>query len=234
MSSSLRRGALAATALLISIASLSACAAGNDAQTLGVKPDNAETSVGDIKIQNATVITQPQGGQGQAAVSATLFNDGTEEQTLDSVTLPGTKATVKLSPATGSGPITVAPGGSVVLGGKGNPAGVVENSAEAGRLGDVQRIVFRFSETGDVPVDAFVVPAADYYRDYGPSSVPQPPSSPAASPTGSAPAEGAHGNEAEDGEHGDSGEHGGEPEGGEHSGEPTPSDSASASQNAGH
>ncbi|WJY51195.1 DUF461 domain-containing protein [Streptomyces chengbuensis] len=233
MSSSLRRGALAATALLFSIASLSACAAGNDAQTLGVRPDNAETSVGDIKIQNATVITQPQRGvQGQAAVSATLFNDGTKEQTLDSVTLPGTKSTVKLSPATGAGPITLAPGGSVVLGGKGNPSGVIENSGEAGELGDVQRIVFRFSETGDVTLDAFVVPAADYYRDYGPSSLPQPPaSSPAASPTGSAPAEGAHGNEAEDGE---SGEHSGETEGGEHSGETTPSDSASASQNAGH
>ncbi|AWI29792.1 DUF461 domain-containing protein [Streptomyces sp. ICN441] len=232
MSSSLRRGALAATALLIPIATLSACAAGNDAQTLGVRPDNPETSVGDIKIQNATVITQPQPGvQGQATVSATLFNDGTQEQTLDSVTLPGTQSAVKLTPATGSGPITVAPGGSVVLGGKGNPSGIIENSAEAGRLGDVQRIVFRFSETGDVPIDAFVVPAADYYRDYGPSNLPQPP---AASPTGSAPAQdGAHGDEAGHGDEAEGGDHGA-PEDGEHGGEPTPSDSASASQDAGH
>ncbi|RNL71723.1 DUF461 domain-containing protein [Streptomyces sp. I6] len=233
MSSSLRRGALAATALLIPIASLSACAAGNDAQTLGVRPDNAETSVGDIKIQNATVITQPQPGvQGQAAVSATLFNDGTEEQTLDSVTLPGTQSAVKLSPATGSGPITLGPGGSVVLGGKGNPSGVIENSDEAGRLGDVQRIVFRFSETGDVPIDAFVVPAADFYRDYGPSNLPQ---TPAASPTGSAPAqEGAHGDEAEDGQAVEGGDHGAAEESDGHGSEPTPSDSASASQDAGH
>ncbi|AWK09844.1 DUF461 domain-containing protein [Streptomyces spongiicola] len=230
MSSSLRRGALAATALLIPIASLSACAAGNNAQTLGVRPDNAETSVGDIKIQNATVITQPQPGvQGEAAVSATLFNDGTEAQTLDSVTLPGTQNPVRLSPATGSGPITVAPGGSVVLGGKGNASGIIENSDEAGRLGDVQRIVFRFSETGDVPIDAFVVPAADFYRDYGPSNLPEPTT---ASPTGSAPAEGgAHGDEAEGGEDGG---HGAAEDGGEHGGEPTPSDSASASQDPGH
>ncbi|GFH36736.1 DUF461 domain-containing protein [Streptomyces pacificus] len=214
MSSSLRRGALAATALLIPLASLSACAAGNNAQTLGVRPDNAETSVGDIKIQNATVIAPQSGVQGEAAVSATLFNDGTEEQTLDSVSLPGSQTEVKLSPAAGSGAITVAPGGSVVLGGQGNPSGIIEDSSQAGGLGDVQRIVFRFSETGDVPIDAFVVAAAGFYRDFGPSNLPE---APTASPTGSATAEdGGHGDEAESG------------------GEPAPSGSASASQGAGH
>lgn len=77
MSSSLRRGALAAAATAFSIAALSACAAGTDAQTLEVKPDNAETAVGDIKIQNAIVITQPvTDSPGPAVVSATLFNTG--------------------------------------------------------------------------------------------------------------------------------------------------------------
>ncbi|MGW7368794.1 DUF461 domain-containing protein [Streptomyces sp. NPDC054841] len=218
MSSSLRRGALAATALAISIASLSACAAGNNAQTLEVKPDNAETSVGDIKIQNAVVITQAEPkAEGPAVVSATLFNNSTEEQTLEALTLPGTTATVKLTSAKGSGPVTLPAGGSIVLGGEGNAAAVIENSAA--KNGDVQTIAFRFSETGDVRIDAFVVPATSYYKEYGPTGAPQAPAeSPAATPTGSptgsptAPPEGEHGGEATT----------------------TPPDSASASHDSGH
>lgn len=71
MSSSLRRGALAAAAIAFSIASLAACGAGHNAQTLEIKPDNAATSVGDIKVQNAVVITQPDlESTGPAVVSA--------------------------------------------------------------------------------------------------------------------------------------------------------------------
>lgn len=91
MSSSLRRGGLAAAAIAFSIASLAACA-GNNAQTLEVKPDNAATSVGDIKIQNAIVVTQPgTETEGPAVVSATVFNGATTDQTLDSITMDGSK-----------------------------------------------------------------------------------------------------------------------------------------------
>ena len=90
MSSSLRRGALAAAAIAFSIASLAACAAGNNAQTLEIKPDNAATSVGDIKIQNAIVVTQlGTETKGPAVVSATIFNAASTDQTLDSVTVEG-------------------------------------------------------------------------------------------------------------------------------------------------
>ncbi|MFB7357928.1 DUF461 domain-containing protein [Streptomyces gardneri] len=201
MSRSLRRGALAATAIVFSIAALSACGAGNDAQTLGVKPDNAAVTVDDVKIQNALVITQPhQGVKGPAAVSATVFNNGRTPQTLDAITLPGTSATVKLTAAAGAtGPITVPPLGSVVIGGEGNATAVIENGAEATRNGDAQEVVFKLSKTGNVGLDAFVVPATSYFKEYGPSIVPAPPGS---SPTASAPAEGEHG-----------GEHGAEPSG---------------------
>ncbi|MGX1548829.1 DUF461 domain-containing protein, partial [Streptomyces adustus] len=86
MSSSLRRGALAASAIAFSIASLAACGAGNSSQTLEVQPDNAATSVGDIKIQNALVITQPgTDTSGPSVISATVFNSGRSAQTLDSI-----------------------------------------------------------------------------------------------------------------------------------------------------
>ncbi|MFE5710429.1 DUF461 domain-containing protein [Streptomyces sp. NPDC056501] len=204
MSRSLRRGALAASAIVFSIAALSACGAGNDAQTLGVKPDNAAVTVDDVKIQNALVITQPhQGVKGPAVVSATVFNNGRTPQTLDAITLPGTSATVKLTPAAGgTGPITVPALGSVVIGGAGNATAVIENGTEAAKNGDAQQVVFKLSKTGDVGLSAFVVPATSYFKDFGPSIVPAPPGS---SPTASAPAEGEHG----EGE----GEHGTEPSG---------------------
>ncbi|MEU8891376.1 DUF461 domain-containing protein [Streptomyces sp. NPDC048442] len=200
MSRSLRRGTLAATALAFSIVSLAACGAGNDAQTLAVKPDNAAISVdnGKIKIQNATVITQPREktkgnavGAGPAVVAATVFNNGDKPQTLDAVKLGGSSAAVKLTPAKGStGKITVPAGGSVVIGGKDNASAVVADGRESAQNGNAQPVTFSFSETGNVTLRAFVVPATGYFEGFGPEKVPAAPSgtptAPAGTPTGSA------------------------------------------------
>ncbi|MFJ6086519.1 DUF461 domain-containing protein [Streptomyces sp. NPDC092369] len=182
MSSSLRRGALAAAAIAFSIASLGACAAGNDAQTLEVKPDNAATTVGDIKIQNAIVITQPDlESTGPAVISATLFNNGRTAQTLDSITLAGSGKTAELKPAKGKGPLTVPAGGHIVLGGKGNASAVLASSREAVQDGNAQKVTFTFSTTGDVSLRAFVQPADSYFSTWGPTEAPG--STPTASDT---------------------------------------------------
>ncbi|MEU2119157.1 DUF461 domain-containing protein [Streptomyces sp. NPDC016459] len=200
MSRSLRRGALAATAIVFSIATLSACGAGNDAQTLGVRPDNPAVTVDDVKIQNALVITQPEAGvKGPAVVSATVFNNGDASQTLDAISLPGSNATVKLKAAAGTGPITVPAGGSVVIGGAGNATATIENGSEAARKGDAQKVVFKLSKTGDVGMNAFVVPASSYFKDFGPSIVPAPPGttpSASATPSGEAEHGAEHGEES--------------------------------------
>ncbi|MER5885056.1 DUF461 domain-containing protein [Streptomyces sp. NPDC001941] len=176
MSRSLRRGALAATALVFSLASLSACAAGNDAQTLGVRPDNAATSVGDVKIQNAVVITQPKAdAEGPAVVSARLFNNSAQKQTLDGITLPGSSATVKLTPAKGEKAVEVPAHGSVLIGGEGNASAVIDNGREAAKNGNAQEVVFQLSETGEVKLRAFVVPATSYFEGFGPSQLPAAP-----------------------------------------------------------
>ncbi|MFF5183715.1 DUF461 domain-containing protein [Streptomyces sp. NPDC000345] len=208
MSSSLRRGALAASAIAFSIASLAACGAGNDSQTLGIKPDNAATSVGDIKIQNAVVITQPDpAGGGPVAVSATIFNSGGKAQTLDSIDVEGLGA-AKLSPAEGQDKLTVPAGGSVVIGGEGNASAVLEHPAEDSIDGNAQKTTFTLSETGAVSLRAFVVPAESYFSSWGPSDIP---SAPAESPS-----EAATASES--------------PAGGTES--PSPTDSASASATA--
>ncbi|MFJ8888076.1 DUF461 domain-containing protein [Streptomyces sp. NPDC102402] len=172
MSRSLRHGALAATALVFSIAGLSACSAGNDAQTLQVRPDNAATAVDSIKIQNLNIITQPEpDAEGPAVIAATLFNDGAKREVVEKVTLPGTSATVKLQAAKG-GPLVVPAGGRVVIGGKDNASAVIENGSQAGRNGNVQTVAFTFSETGEIALGAAIVPATGFFKDFGPSALP--------------------------------------------------------------
>lgn len=184
MSSSLRRGALAA-ALVFSLVPLSACAAGVNAQTLQIQPDNAATTVGDIKIQNATVITQPDlESTGPAVVSATLFNSGSTDQTLESVTVPGTGKTAELSPAEG-GSLTVPAGGSLILGGEGNASAVLPSSREAVQDGNAQEVTFTLSRTGEVSLRAFVFPAENFFESWGPSEVPAAPGGSTAPSAGS-------------------------------------------------
>ncbi|MEU1163720.1 DUF461 domain-containing protein [Streptomyces sp. NPDC090075] len=174
MSSSLRRGALAASALAFSVASLAACGAGNNSQTLEIKPDNAATSVGTIKVQNATVITQPDlTSTGPAVVSATIFNTGTEPETLQSIVVAGTNKTAELH-ATKTQPLTIQAGGRLILGGKDNASAVLPSSREAIQDGNAQKITFTFSKTGDVSLRAFVVPAESFFTGWGPSAVPSP------------------------------------------------------------
>ncbi|MFD9397077.1 DUF461 domain-containing protein [Streptomyces sp. NPDC060000] len=182
MSSSLRRGVLAASAIAFSIASLAACGAGNDSQTLEIKPDNAAVHVGDIKLQNVVVITQPDlESTGPAIISATVFNSGSKAQTLQSITLDGGKS-AELKPAKGKGELTVPAHGSVVIGGENNASAVLTNSREAVKDGDAQKVTFTFSDTGEVSLRAFVVPAESYFSSWGPSDIP----SAAQSPSGSA------------------------------------------------
>ena len=182
MSSSLRRGALAAAAIAFSIASLAACGAGGDAQTLEVKPDNAAAKVGNLKVQNVTVITQPDArATGPAVIAATLFNNGDTAQTVDSITLPNVGQTAEIKPAKGSGKIVVPAHGSVVLGGKGNASAVLPNGSAAVQNASVRKVTFTFSETGAVSLSAFVVPAESYFKGWGPSEIPT--GAPSTSPT---------------------------------------------------
>ncbi|MEV4680918.1 DUF461 domain-containing protein [Streptomyces kurssanovii] len=230
MSSSLRRGALAGAAIVFSIASLSACGAGNDAQTLGVRPDNAATAVDNLKLQNVNVITQPKPDvKGPAVVALTIFNDGVKPQTLESVTLPGSDVKVKLTPAKGSKAVTVPAQGRLIIGGKDNASAVIENGNQAMNDGSMQEVVFRFSETGDVKLQALVVPATNYFKDFGPTEVPKPkpsPATPTNSPSGSPSGTPTGTPASPEAPAGDTEAAGSEPE--------QPTDSASASHSAGH
>ncbi|WP_369223517.1 DUF461 domain-containing protein [Streptomyces sp. R39] len=227
MSSSLRRGALAAATIAFSVAALAACGAGNDSQTLQIKPDNAATSVGAIKIQNAIVITQPDlTSTGPAAIAATIFNTGTVPETLQSIVVAGTGKTAELH-ATKSQPLTIQAGGRLILGGQDNASAVLASSREAVRDGNAQKITFTFSKTGDVSLRAFVVPAESYFTGWGPSAVPSAPASPSVSASSSAAGSPAAGSTASQSAKP------GKKNKGSASASATSTDSASASANAG-
>jgi hypothetical protein len=165
---SFRRGVLAAV-LALTIAPLAAaCGAGNDAQSKEVQPDSASASRGPIEVQNTFVLTQ---ADGPATVSARVFNNGTTEQTLQSVALSG-GVSATLTGKDGDQSVTVPPHGSVLLGGKGNPAATIDTGSESLRDGDVQNAVFTFSGVGAVSVPANVTPATGFFEPFGPSSVP--------------------------------------------------------------
>ncbi|AJE84509.1 MULTISPECIES: hypothetical protein [Streptomyces] len=188
---SLRRGALAATALAFCVGALGACAAGNNAQTLEIKPDNARAQVGDIKVQNALVIAQPEReSKGPAVIAAKLFNNGDRDQVLESVSAGGERA--ELKPAKGektAGKLVVPAHGALILGGKDNASVSLRTLPESIQLGDASPVTFTFSRTGDVKLDSFVVPAEGEFTKWGPEKVPSQPTKPPAEsgkPSGSA------------------------------------------------
>ncbi|MFD7511924.1 DUF461 domain-containing protein [Streptomyces sp. NPDC059853] len=172
MSSSLRRGAVAAVFAFSTAVALSACGAGFKAETQQIKPDNASAHVDDIKVQNVNVIL-PDGPDGPAGVSARVFNEGTQPQVLESITLPGSDVVVELTPAEGETEVVVPARGWVALGGEGNASAFIADPAAAQiALGNAQEIVFLLSDTGAIELAATVVPAEDnwaHYADWGPT-----------------------------------------------------------------
>lgn len=172
MRSSLRRGVVAATAIALSTVSLTACGAGINAQTNGVNPDNASTRVGDLKIQNVNIVTG-EGGEGPAAVSARIFNDGDTQETLRGLTVSGAGGSVELAPAEGED-LKVPAGGSLMLGGEDNASATLTDLGEV-QAGNAQPITFDFSSTGKVELRATVVPARGAYTEYAATEAPEEP-----------------------------------------------------------
>ncbi|WP_282206099.1 DUF461 domain-containing protein [Kitasatospora fiedleri] len=188
MSRSLRRGAVAAI-VLAAIVPLAACAAGNDASTLQIKPDNAATAIGsDVKLNNIVVVT-PGGTAGEytgpANVTVNVANTGDGPEVLTSLKVGDTAA--KLTDKSGAAvdSIALAPGESVLLGAEGGPLAAVPNADVS--VGGYVKTTFTFKNAGEVSANANVQPADGLYEGYGPAKAsPSAPASPAASASASA------------------------------------------------
>jgi len=193
VSRSYRSGALAAV-LALSIAPLAACGAGMDAQTQQVKPDTVMAASDNISVQNAVIITDP-AQAGPAAITARIFNNGQSAQQLTAISVPALNQPVQLTDTNGkTGSLTIPAGGTIALGGPGNPTAIVQNSQSVIKDGNVQNVVFTFSSAGQISLAPTVVPALHYFQGYGPASsaMPTPPSSTPSATASTSSKPGAH------------------------------------------
>ncbi|GAA1223750.1 hypothetical protein GCM10009665_12540 [Kitasatospora nipponensis] len=172
MSRSLRRGGTAAIVLTLAAVSLSACSTGNSAETLQVKPDTPATSLGDLKLNNITLVTDPMQANGQpgpANLTVNISNTAEVPETLQSVTVGDSTATfADASGAALPGGIVIPARGAVLVGGAGQPTAHV--SAVTLKLGGFAPTSFAFSISGKVASPAQVFPAIGYYAPYAPTS----------------------------------------------------------------
>lgn len=201
MSRSIRVGSIAAIAAL-AIASLSSCSAGNNAETLEIKPDNASATLGtDLLLNNIVVVTGDESSgehTGPANVSVNISNTGAEPAELQSIVV-GDGATAVFADEKGAplSTIVVPPGGAVLLGGEGNPSARVASASV--HVGGFVPTAFAFKNGEKVATEAAVSPNKGLYKGWGPTASPAAvpskaagsPSAGATTPAGAAPTTGA-------------------------------------------
>jgi copper(I)-binding protein len=168
---------IAALALLIPAAA--GCEAGLDAPTLQFHPASAgaHAEVNGISINNVFVLGAPGGHPVPTGQSASLFlslyNGGTGNDTLVSVSSPDAASSVQVTGGTVSLPVNslvnlMGPQPSVVLSGLTQPLA----------SGTAIPVTLDFQHAGSVTLDVPVQPQQYYYSTFSP-----PPAAPAGSPT---------------------------------------------------
>ncbi|MGW3043127.1 DUF461 domain-containing protein [Kitasatospora sp. NPDC001159] len=185
MSRSLRRGSIAAIAA-IAIASLSSCAASNTPDTLQIKPDSAAATIGtNLRLNNIVVVTGVGTSgdyTGPANVVVNISNTAAVPAELQSITVGTGSATLADAAGAPLSGIVVPAGGSVSIGGQGNPSATVAPASV--HIGGFATTTFTFKDGQKVDAQAGVSPAAGLYTGFGPTPAAVP--TPAALPTKSA------------------------------------------------
>lgn len=142
--------AVAATAVI------SGCSATSPFQTTETMSlgDGVPVDVGDLEVRNLALVSGEDGGQ--AVLTGTVGNTGTEDATFQAVVGEGETLEAKV-PA----------GGVVVLSGEGDQLSVPALDASPG---DMVEIAVGTGASDQTPVSVPVLDAQGYYEDYAPSS----------------------------------------------------------------
>lgn len=166
---------------LLAVPAIAGCEAGFNAPTLEfhAASGGAHTVVNGIEISNAFVLGAPVGGQVTKGSSASLFvglfNNGTNNDKLVSVTAPDNASSVAIQ----NGSVTIPAYGAANLTGP-EPAVVLKGLTTALRGGESITVTFDFATAGAVTLSVPVEPASYYYSTYSP---PPAPTTPAATST---------------------------------------------------
>jgi copper(I)-binding protein len=183
---------IGALALLIPAAT-AGCEAGLDAPTLQFHPASAgaHAVVNGISISNAFVLGAPSGSTlppgSSAGVFLSLFNGGSDSDTLVSVSAPGSASGSHLS----GGAVSLPAGSPVNLTGP-QPSVVLSGLTRALDGGETIPLTLNFSHAGSVTLQVPVQPQSFYYSTYSPAPSTAPAATPTQVPT-AAPSPGASG-----------------------------------------
>jgi copper(I)-binding protein len=175
-------------ALALSIAAATAgCEAGLNAPTLEFHQasSGAHDVVNGITISNVFVLGAPAGSSlppgSSAGVFLSLFNGGSSNDSLVSVSAPGSASSVRVSGGTVSLPVQA----PVDLTGP-QPTVVLTNLTKALTAGEDIPVTLNFAHAGSVTLTVPVQPQSFYYSTYytpSPTTSPTTTTSPTASPT---------------------------------------------------
>jgi hypothetical protein len=116
----------------------------------------------DIKVQDATLVTGPEGQSGVASLVMTIINEGE---------MPDALVKVSTEPATTSSqriPLAVKSGASVQVGGP--AAEQIVLTGVSVTPGSYATVTFSFERAGSETRSVAVVPAVGYYEGYGPAA----------------------------------------------------------------
>ncbi|WP_406200163.1 DUF461 domain-containing protein [Kitasatospora sp. NBC_01560] len=173
MSRSIRVGSIAAIAAL-AIASLSSCAAGNTPDTLEIRPDNAQATAGtDLLLNNIVVVTGDESSgehTGPANVTVNISNSGTVPAELQSINVGTDAAAFADDKGAPLSVIVIPAGGSVLIGGEGNPSARVASTSV--NVGGYVPTAFAFRSGEKAATEAAVSPNKGLYKGWGPTASP--------------------------------------------------------------
>jgi hypothetical protein len=159
------RAAVALAASLLTVLPTAGCYQGadNTVNTQGPTGNGTDFLVGaDIKVQDATLVTGPEGQSGVASLVMTIINEGE---------MPDALVTVSTEPATTSSqrtPIAVTPGAAVPVGGSATDQIVLTGLSVT--PGSYATLTVSFERSGSETRRVAVVPALGYYEGYGPAA----------------------------------------------------------------
>ena len=178
---------------LLAVPAVAGCEAGFNAPTLEfhAASGGAHTTVNEIQITNAFVLGAPAGAVVPAGASASLFvslfNNGSDNDKLVSVTAPNIASSVTIQ----GGDVTVPAEGAADLTGP-KPVIVLKGLTRSLNGGMAINITFDFSTAGTITLAVPVEPRSFYYSTYSPPPAPsakakaKSSSTPTATPTATA------------------------------------------------
>jgi copper(I)-binding protein len=162
-------------ALALVIPAAAGCEAGDNAPTLEFHQaaGGAYTTFNNISITNAFVLGAPSGSSVPAGSSASLFvslfNGGTGDDQLVSVSAPDYATSVKVT----GGTVGLPPQGQVNLTGP-QPSVVLSGLTKPLAGSEVIPVTFDFAHAGSVTLQVPVQPQSFYYSTYSPPPTPEP------------------------------------------------------------